>query len=146
MDIDKRVGLYKGIFKRSGAVKLVKNFLNMNYTDRWDKLEAIRKLDTKLSNLYKVKVPVVTCWVRDNSFVPETSEIYLTEPDLEGFLHQFRHYLQNIERRDKEMQGITVEGKKEYYGLPYDDCIYSLYGEDDAIAWSRAIIELAKGI
>lgn len=32
----------------------------------------------------------------DDNYVQATGEIYLTEPDLESFLHQFRHHLQNI--------------------------------------------------
>lgn len=81
--------------------------------------------------------------VRDDNYVQATGEIYLTEPELESFLHQFRHHLQNIERR-YERRGLTSEGAwRDFWRVPYKDCIYRMYGEDDAIAWSKFVIEVA---
>jgi hypothetical protein len=106
-------------------------------------LEKIRELNTKLTELYKVSLPVITVWVRDSNYVQATEEIYLTEPKLEDFLHQFRHHLQNIERK-YERRGLTAEGMdKEHWNIPYEQCTFKMYGEDDAIAWSRFVIELA---
>ena len=31
-----------------------------------------------------------------------------------------------------------------YYRIPYKDCMYRMYGEDDARAWARMVIELAS--
>ena len=90
-----------------------------------------------------VSIPVITVWVRDNSYVPETGEIYLTEPDIEAFLHQFRHHLQNVERK-YERRGLTVEGKAELYKIPYENCTYTMRGEDDAVAWTTMLLELCK--
>lgn len=79
----------------------------------------------------------------DDNYVQATGEIYLTEPELESFLHQFRHHLQNIERR-YERRGLTSEGAwRDFWRVPYKDCIYRMYGEDDAIAWSKFVIEVA---
>ena len=100
-------------------------------------------LNTVLSDLYMVSIPTLTVWVRDNSYVQATGEIYLTEPELEGFLHQFRHHLQNVERK-YERRGLTTEGKLELAKIPYEDTVYKMYGEDDAIAWSKFIIELSS--
>lgn len=142
MEIKDRVELYKSYFSDCKAIEPVKRLLKAGVpVDRLEALEAIRSLDTELSDLYMVEIPVITCWVRDNSYVPETREIYLTEPDLKGFLHQFRHHLQNIERR-YERRGLTVEGKQDLAQLPYKDCVYSLRGEDDALAWSAMLFEL----
>lgn len=146
MQIQERVKLYKRLFKDAKAVEAVKEFLgkyNLSAMYPLDKLEAIRWLNTELGDLYQISLPVITCWVRDNSYVPETQEIYLTEPDLEGFLHQWRHHLQNIERR-YERRGLTVESKLEYHKIPYEDTVYRLRGEDDAVVWSMVIPELAK--
>lgn len=146
MRIRERVELYKKMFKDSVAVAPVKDILEGDDINGspLDALEAIRKLNVALSDVYQVSIPVITVWVRDYSYVPETGEIYLTEPDVENFLHQFRHHLQNIERK-YERRGLTAE---EYKGKPeakliYTDTVHRLYGEDDARAWSRAIIELA---
>lgn len=144
MNITERTNLYKQIFSKCKAIEPVKEFLFSGVpVDRTEYLEALRELDTKLSDLYEVSIPVITCWVRDNSYVPETGEIFLTEPDLEGFLHQYRHHLQNVERK-YELRGLTTEGDKKLAKIPYDDCIYLLRGEDDARAWSRMLIELAS--
>jgi hypothetical protein len=110
LTIDERVELYRKLFKSSCAIEPVREFMQAGFKlDRLEALEAIRGLNTALSDLYMVSIPVITVWVRDSSYVPETGEIYLTEPDLEDFLHQFRHHLQNIERK-YERRGLTVEG------------------------------------
>lgn len=144
LSLDERVGLYKIIFRNSVAVEAVKKFIQDGVkVDRLEALEAIRELNTALSDLYLVSIPVITVWVRDSSYVPETEEIYLTEPDLEDFLHQFRHHLQNVERK-YERRGLTAEGQdKTYYKIPYEKCMYRLRGEDDARAWAKFLIEMA---
>lgn len=138
MTIAQRVKLYKKIFKECKALEAVKSFTMSE--DKLEALEAIRKLNTDLSDAYMVSIPVITVWVRDSSYVPETGEIYLTEPELEAFLHQFRHHLQNVERK-YERRGLTTEGNMEQAQIPYKDCIYRLRGEDDAIAWAKYLIE-----
>lgn len=83
-------------------------------------------------------------WVRDDNYVQATGEIYLTEPDLEGFLHQFRHHLQNIERK-YERRGLTAEGADpKYWRVPYEECMCRMPGEDDAKAWAKFVIEVAS--
>lgn len=144
MFIEDRVDLYRSYWSECKAVEPVRSFLKAGVpVDKLDALEAIRALNTTLSDLYQVEIPVITCWVRDSNYVPETREIYLTEPELKDFLHQFRHHLQNIERR-YERRGLTTEGNQELALIPYQDCIYKLRGEDDAIAWSRMILEICK--
>lgn len=138
MRIADRVKLYKKIFSDSRALPLVQACIMP--VDKLEALEAIRKLNTELADAYTVSIPVITVWVRDNSYVPETGEIYLTEPELEPFLHQFRHHLQNVERK-YERRGLTAEGKMEYNRLIYEDTIYRLRGEDDALAWSRFLVD-----
>ena len=144
MRIGDRVTLYKKIFKDCIALEPVKEVMQAGvYTDKLEALNQLRELNTILADAYMVSIPVITVWVRDNSYVPETGEIYLTEPDLEAFLHQFRHHLQNIERK-YERRGLTVEGKNEIAKIPYEDCIYHMRGEDDAIAWSKFLMEEAR--
>ena len=147
MSIQDRINLYIVDYHESKAIASVKYFIDNpvdSLSSRLDSLEAIRRLNTELSDLYKVEIPVITCWVRDNSYVPETREIYLVEPELEGFLHQFRHHLQNVERR-YERRGLCTEGiPNTPVNMPYTDCVYGMRGEDDAIAWSKAIIKLAQ--
>ena len=139
LSIDERVALYKKIFKDSKALAPVKAFVMP--VDRIGALEAIRELNTTLADLYKVSIPVITCWVRDDNYVSATGEIYLTEPDLEPFLHQFRHHLQNVERK-YERRGLTSEGlSKEFHRVPYEKCLYKLYGEDDARAWAKFLTD-----
>lgn len=143
LTIEERVALYKKIFKDSPALPIVQGFIV--HTDKLEALEAIRELNTALADAYMVSIPVITVWVRDDSYVPETGEIYLTEPDLESFLHQFRHHLQNIERK-YERRGLTVEGLNgAFHKVPYEKCIYRLRGEDDARAWSSFLVEGIKG-
>lgn len=141
MRIQERVNLYKKIFKDCKALPLVQSFVMP--VEKIEALEAIRSLNTELSDAYMVSIPVITVWVRDNSYVPETGEIYLTEPELEAFLHQFRHHLQNVERK-YERRGLTTEGDLEQANVPYTECIYNLRGEDDAVAWSKFLIDSIK--
>ena len=146
MRIDERVDLYKKIYKNSPAIDPVVDLMNKTdwvTGDPFERLEALRELNTELSDLYQVSIPVITVWVRDDNYVQATGEIYLTEPDLESFLHQFRHHLQNIERR-YERRGLTSEGAgREYWRIPYQDCIYRMYGEDDSRAWAQFVIDTA---
>ena len=138
LTIEERVDLYKRIFKDSVSVEPVQGFVMP--VDKLGALEAIRNLNTTLADLYKVSLPVITCWVRDDNYVPATEEIYLTEPELEPFLHQFRHHLQNIERK-YERRGLTAEGLNgTFYKVPYEKCLYRLYGEDDARAWAKFLV------
>ena len=141
MRIQERVNLYKKIFKECKALPLVQSFVMP--VEKIEALEAIRSLNTELADAYMVSIPVITVWVRDNSYVPETGEIYLTEPELEAFLHQFRHHLQNVERK-YERRGLTTEGDLEQAKVPYTECIYNLRGEDDAVAWSKFLIDSIK--
>jgi len=142
MTIAERIELYKSLFKADcKALDVVKEFALP--LDRFKALEAIRELNTNLSDLYMVSIPTLTVWVRDNSYVQATGEIYLTEPDLEGFLHQFRHHLQNVERK-YERRGLTTEGRLDLAQVPYKNTFYKMYGEDDAIAWSKFLIELSS--
>lgn len=142
MTIYERVDLYNKIFKDSIAIEPVKEFVMP--VGRIEALEAIRELNTILADLYKVSLPVITCWVRDDNYVSATEEIYLTEPELEPFLHQFRHHLQNVERK-YERRGLTAEGLSEdFYKVPYIKCIYNLYGEDDARAWAKFLVNKTK--
>lgn len=144
MRIGDRVELYKSLFKDCKALEPVKELLQAGlYSTKLEALEQIRGLNTALSDAYMVSIPVITVWVRDNNYVPETEEIYLTEPELEAFLHQFRHHLQNVERR-YERRGLTTEGNLKIKDTPYRDCIYNMRGEDDAIAWARFLIEEAR--
>lgn len=146
MKIRERIDMYKEIFSDCKAIEPVKEVIQAGIpTDRSEYLEVLRELDTKLSDLYEVSIPVITCWVRDYSYVPETGEIYLTEPNLEEFLHQYRHHLQNVERK-YERRGLTTEGNSKLAKVPYEDCMYLLRGEDDARAWSRFIMESADSL
>ena len=145
MDLIERVESYKVLFKECKALEPVSMALAKGYKSATplQRLEIIRELDTELAEVYSVEIPVITAWVRDDNYVQATGEIYLTEPDLESFLHQFRHHLQNIERR-YERRGLTAEGAgREYWRVPYQDCIYRMYGEDDSRAWARFVIDAA---
>lgn len=145
MRIADRVNLYKRYFGTCKAVGPVKEYFEAGIPDdEIEALEALRALDTALSRVYEVRIPVITCWVRDSNYVPETLEIYLTEPDVRAFLHQFRHHLQNIERRGIDRAGLIVEGNAEIARLPYTDCEHRMLGEDDAVAWSEMLIEICQ--
>lgn len=139
MTIEERVELYKKLFPECKALDPVRAFVMP--TDRIGSIEAIRELGTELAKAYKVRLPVVTFFVRDNNYVAVTQEIYLAEPDLEGYLHQFRHHLQN-EARLYERRYLLLEDNKELDDrIPYKDAISLLAGEDDAKAWARFLIE-----
>lgn len=145
MRIDDRVKLYKSLYQGSTAPTIVSKIIADGFytLTGLEALEAIRRLNTDLSDYYQISIPVITVWVRDDNYVQATGEIYLTEPDLESFLHQFRHHLQNIERR-YERRGLTAEGADpKYWRVPYEDCIYRMPGEDDAKAWAKFVIEVA---
>lgn len=144
MKLVDRVELYKVLFHDCKAIEPVRELLQEGiHTNKLEALEQLRKLNTALADAYMVSIPVITVWVRDNSYVPETGEIYLTEPDLLSFLHQFRHHLQNVERK-YERRGLTVEGHLDQSKIPYEDCIYNMRGEDDSLAWSNFLIEEAR--
>ena len=142
MTIQERVEKYKSLLGAiCKAVEPVKEYSPNN--DRIKALEAIRELNTKLSEVYEVSIPVITCWVRDNSYVPETGEIFFFFLELEAFLHQYRHHLQNVERKYERL-GLTMEGNRGLHRVPYENCGYLLRGEDDAIAWVKMIMELVE--
>ena len=146
MTIYERVELYKSLYQGSKAPTIVSKIIADGFytLTGLEALEAIRRLNTDLSDYYQVSIPVITVWVRDDNYVQATGEIYLTEPDLESFLHQFRHHLQNIERR-YERRGLTAEGADpKYWRVPYEECIYRMPGEDDAKAWAKFVIEVAS--
>lgn len=143
MTIEQRIKLYKDLFPECKALEPVAN----TYAKGWknatplQRLELLRELDTELAELYHLIIPVITCWVRDDNYVASTREIYLGEPDLEGFLHQFRHHLQN-EARVQERKLLLVEDDPKIESrIPYWDTQHTLYGEDDARAWSKMIME-----
>ena len=139
MNIEERAELYSKIFKSCKALPIVNSFIQP--IDKIQALEAIRKLNTDLADAYMVPLPVITCWVRDDNYVPATQEIYLTEPELKAFLHQFRHHLQNIERRYERRLLLVEDLRGVDPKIPYKDCIYNMYGEDDARAWVKFILD-----
>ena len=70
MEIRDRADLYKSYFSDCKAVEPVKSLLHKGVpVDKLDALEAIRALNTELSDLYMVEIPVITCWVRDLSLI-----------------------------------------------------------------------------
>ena len=143
MELRERVELYKKIFSDCKALEPVRELIQLGVaTNKLEALEQVRGLNTALADAYMVSIPVITVWVRDDSYIPETGEIYLTEPHLGAFLHQFRHHLQNVERK-YERRGLTTEGKLEHSQIPYKDTIYGLRGEDDARAWATFLLEEA---
>lgn len=146
MDLVERVESYKEIFKECKALEPVSMALAKGYKSGTplQRLEILRELDTELADVYSVEIPVMTVWVRDSNYVTSTREIFLMEPDLESFLHQFRHHLQN-EARKPQYKYLLVENNTEAdYRIPYKDCVYQMQGEDDARAWARMVIELAS--
>lgn len=47
--------------------------------------------------------------------------------------------------REPQYKYLLVENDpKADYRIPYKDCVYRMYGEDDARAWARMVIELAS--
>ncbi|MDO4326385.1 MAG: hypothetical protein Q4E24_10200 [bacterium] len=144
MTIEERVALYKSLFPECKAFSPMRRVIiakGYRKADTLQRMELLRELDTELAKAYKVRIPVVTFFVRDNNYVAATQEIYLAEPDLEGFLHQFRHHLQN-EARQYERRLLLMEGIKGLDDrIPYKEANSLLSGEDDAIAWAKFIIE-----
>ena len=70
----------------------------------------------------------------------------LTKPDLEAFLHQYRHHLQN-EAREQGKKLLLVEDKTEVDSrIPYKEAVSTFYGEDDAVAWARMVMESAESL
>lgn len=143
MTIDKRVELYKKLFPECKALEPVASTYAKGYKSATPqgKLDLIRELDTELAELYRVRIPVITVGVRDNNYVFQTKEIFLSDPDIEGFLHQFRHHLQN-EAREQERKLLLVEDDPKIdSSIPYKDGSSMLYGEDDAVAWAKMVME-----
>ena len=143
MTVEERVKLYKDLFKECKALEPVSMVYAKGYKQGTplQRLELIRELDTELAEIYNVWIPVITCFTRDDNYVASTKEIFLGEPDLEGFLHQFRHHLQN-EAREQERKLLLVEDKADLDSrIPYKEAKHPLYGEDDARAWSKMIME-----
>lgn len=144
MTIEERVELYKSLFPECKAFSPVRRVIiakGYRKADTLQRVELLRELDTELAKAYKVRIPVLTFFVRDNNYVAATQEIYLAEPELEGFLHQFRHHLQN-EARQYERRLLLVEDIKGLDDrIPYKEANSLLSGEDDAIAWAKFIIE-----
>lgn len=143
MTIEERVKLYKDLFPECKALEPVANTYAKGYKNGTplQRLELLRELDTELAELYMVVIPVITCWVRDSNYVASTREIYIGEPDLESFLHQFRHHLQNIAREQERKFLLVEDDLKIDSRIPYKDNNSMLYGEDDAKAWARMIME-----
>ena len=146
VDLIERVESYKVLFKECKAMEPVSMALAKGYKSATplQRLEIIRELDTELADVYSVEIPVITAWVRDDNYVHSTKEIFLGEPSLEGFLHQFRHHLQNKAREPQYKYLLVEDDPKADYRIPYKDCMYRMYGEDDARAWARMVIELAS--
>lgn len=147
MDEEKLLAeLHKVMFKECKALEPVSMALAKGYKSATplQRLEIIRELDTELAEVYSVEIPVITAWVRDDNYVHSTKEIFLGEPSLEGFLHQFRHHLQNKAREPQYKYLLVENDPKADYRIPYKDCVYRMYGEDDARAWARMVIELAS--
>lgn len=87
---------------------------------------------------------IIPVYLTDEGDVHSTKEIFLGEPSLEGFLHQFRHHLQNKAREPQYKYLLVENDPKADYRIPYKDCVYQMQGEDDARAWARMVIELAS--
>lgn len=67
MTIEERVELYKSLYKECKALEPVANTLAKGYkqADPRKRLELIRELDTELAEVYMVRIPVITCGVRE---------------------------------------------------------------------------------
>lgn len=143
MTIQERIELYKRLFPACKALEPVRKACakGLEKASPLQRLEIMRELDTELADAYKVWIPVITCWVRDNSYVRATKEIFLGEPKLEGFLHQFRHHLQNEARAESRKLLLVEENPQIDYRIPYKEAIHTMEGEDDAIAWSQFLLE-----
>ena len=64
MEIRDRVDLYKSYWSDCKAVEPVRKLIKAGVpVDKLEALEVIRALDTELSDLYMVEIPVITCWV-----------------------------------------------------------------------------------
>ena len=128
MTIEERVELYKSLFPDCKAIAPVAKALAKGYREGspLDKLEILRELDTDLTDAYKVWIPVITCW--------------------EAFLHQYRHHLQN-EAREQGKRLLLVEDKTKVDSrIPYKEAVSTFYGEDDAVAWARMVMESAESL
>ena len=149
LDVEELEDLINGLLQAGlvmSAEELEKALLQLLKKNILQSIELswMRELDTELAEVYSVEIPVITAWVRDDNYVHSTKEIFLGEPSLEGFLHQFRHHLQN-KAREPQYKYLLVENyPKADYRIPYKDCMYRMYGEDDARAWARMVIELAS--
>ena len=121
MDLIERVESYKVLFKECKALEPVSTALAKGYKSATplQRLEIIRELDTELAEVYSVEIPVITAWVRDDNYVHSTKEIFLGEPSLEGFLHQFRHHLQNKAREPQYKYLLVEDDPKADYRIPY---------------------------
>lgn len=147
LDVEELEDLINGLLQAGlvmSAEELEKDLLQLLKKNILQRLEIIRELDTELADVYSVEIPVITAWVRDDNYVHSTKEIFLGEPSLEGFLHQFRHHLQNKAREPQYKYLLVENDPKADYRIPYKDCVYRMYGEDDARAWARMVIELAS--
>ncbi len=144
MTIEERVKLYKELFPECKAVAPLAQIISKGFRNKTgivERMELIRELDTLLAEAYKVWLPVVTFFVRDNNYVFQTKEIFLGDLDLEAFLHQFRHHLQN-EAREQSRKLLLVEDDAEIdYRIPYKDTELIMAGEDDSRAWAKMLIE-----
>ena len=122
MDLIERVESYKVLFKECKALEPVSMALAKGYKSATplQRLEIIRELDTELAEVYSVEIPVITAWVRDDN------------------------YVQNKAREPQYKYLLVENDLKADYRIPYKDCMYRMYGEDDARAWARMLIELAS--
>ena len=68
MTIYERVELYKSLYQGSTAPTVVSKIIADGFytLTGLEALEAIRRLNTDLSDYYQVSIPVITVWVRDD--------------------------------------------------------------------------------
>ena len=66
MTIYERVELYKSLYQGSTAPTIVSKIIADGFytLTGLEALEAIRRLNTDLSDYYQVSIPVITVWVR----------------------------------------------------------------------------------